>query len=47
VVNIPINDKGKGDIYIDDSTFIIPDLDYNLEQVAKAAPLVHETTFSR
>jgi hypothetical protein len=38
-INVPINDKGKGDIYIDDSIFICPDLNDNIERIAKAAPL--------
>ncbi len=37
-VDIPINDIGKGDIYIDDSIFVCPDLNNSLEQVAKAVP---------
>jgi hypothetical protein len=42
-VNIPVNDKGKGDIYIDDTIFVVPDLNDNLERVAKAAPLAINT----
>jgi hypothetical protein len=38
-IEIPINDKGKGDTYIDDTIFICPDLGNNIERIAKAAPL--------
>jgi hypothetical protein len=38
-IEIPINDKGKGDIYIDDTIFICLDLGNNIERIAKAAPL--------
>ncbi len=30
--NLPINDKGKGNIYIDDSIFVCPDLPDNIEK---------------
>jgi hypothetical protein len=45
-VNMPINNKGKGNIFIDDTIFIIPNINDNLEQAAKAAPLAI-TTFAR
>jgi hypothetical protein len=38
-VDIPINGVGKGDIYVDDSIFVCPDLNNNIERVAKAVPL--------
>jgi hypothetical protein len=38
-VNIPTNNMGKGDIYIDDSIFICPDLNDNIERIARAVPL--------
>jgi hypothetical protein len=43
VVNIPINDKGKDDIYIDDTIFVVPDINDNLERGVKAAPLAINT----
>lgn len=42
-VNIPINDKGKGDIFIDNTIFIVPDINDNLARAAKAAPLAINT----
>jgi hypothetical protein len=42
-VDIPIDDLGKGDIYIDDSIFVTPDIGNNVERVAKAVPLAINT----
>ncbi len=42
-VDIPIDDLGKGDIYIDDSIFVTPDIGNNIERVAKAVPLAINT----
>jgi hypothetical protein len=42
-VDTPVNDKGKGDIYIDDSIFICCDLHNNTERIAKAVPLAINT----
>jgi hypothetical protein len=38
-INIPSNNYGKGDIYVDDSIFVCPDLHNNIERVAKTVPL--------
>jgi hypothetical protein len=37
--DIPVNDHGKGDINVDDSIVVCPDVHVNIEQVAKAVPL--------
>jgi hypothetical protein len=42
-VDIPIDDLRKGDIYIDDSIFVAPDIGNNIERVAKAVPLAINT----
>jgi hypothetical protein len=42
-VNIPINDIGKVNIYIDDSIGIAPDLDDNVNRVSSAIPLVNHS----
>jgi hypothetical protein len=38
-IEIPPNDLGKDDIYIDDSIFVCPDLLNNIERISKAVPL--------
>lgn len=38
-VAVPVDNKGKGDIYIDDSIFIYPGLYSNIKRIAKAVPL--------
>jgi hypothetical protein len=42
-VNVPFNDKGKGDVFIDDNIFVTPDINDNIERIAKAVPLAINT----
>jgi hypothetical protein len=42
-IDVPFNDKGKGDVFIDDNIFITPDINDNIERVAKAVPLAINT----
>jgi hypothetical protein len=45
-VDIPVNNKGNGGIYTNDSIFICPDLKDNIEKIAKAIPLA-KNSFDR
>lgn len=42
-VNIPMDDKGKGDIYIDESIFVILNINDNIECSAESAPWATNT----
>jgi hypothetical protein len=42
-VEIPAKNKGKGDIYMDDSIFICSEIHDDIEKIAKAVPLFTDT----